>query len=63
VIGADGAVYNAHAISGEGLSEDPDLRRAAEDAVLQWRYQPATLNGKPVQINAVTVDIVFSPKN
>jgi TonB family protein len=63
VIGADGAVYNAHAISGEGLSDDPGLRKAAEDALLQWRYQPATLNGKPVQVNAVTVDIVFSPKN
>ena len=25
VIGGDGAVYNAHAISGDGLSEDPSL--------------------------------------
>ena len=63
VIGADGAVYNAHAISGEGLSDDPGLRKAAEDAVIQWRYQPATLNGKPVQTNAATIDIVFSPNN
>jgi TonB family protein len=63
VIGADGAVYNAHAISGEGLSDNPSLRKAAEDAVIQWRYQPATFNGKPVQMNAVTIDIVFSPKN
>jgi len=63
VIGADGMVYNAHAISGEGLSNDSSLRKAAEDAVFQWRYQPATLGGKPVQTNAVTVDIVFSPKN
>jgi TonB family protein len=61
VIGADGAVYNAHALSGKGLSSDPILGRAAEQAVLQWRYQPATLNGKRVQVNAVTVDIVFSP--
>jgi TonB family protein len=63
VIGGDGAVYNAHAISGEGLSDDPLLRKAAEEAVIQWRYQPATLNGKPIQTNAVTVDIVFAPKN
>jgi TonB family protein len=63
VIGGDGAVYNAHAISGEGLSEDPSLRKAAEDAVLQWRYQPATMDGKPIQTNAVTVDIKFSPKS
>jgi TonB family protein len=38
VIGADGAVYNAHALSAERLSEDLSLRKTAEDAVLQWRY-------------------------
>ncbi len=63
VIGGDGAVYNAHALSGERLSEDPSLRKAAEDAVLQWRYQPATMDGKPIQTNAVTVDLKFSPKS
>jgi len=63
VIGGDGAVYNAHAISGEGLSEDPSLRKAAEEAVLQWGYQPATMDGKPIQTNAVTVDIKFSPQS
>lgn len=62
VIGSDGAVYNAHAISGEGVSQDPSLRKAAEDAVLQWRYQPATFEGKTVQVNG-TVDITFSPKS
>lgn len=63
VIGGDGAVYNAHALSGDGLSEDPSLRKAAEDAVLQWRYQPATMNGMAIQTNAVTVDIEFPPKS
>jgi hypothetical protein len=63
VIGGDGKVYNAHAISGKGLSEDPSLRKAAEDAVLQWRYEPATLDGKPIETNAVTVDLAFPPKN
>ncbi len=63
VIGGDGAVYNAHALSGEGLSEDPSLRKAAEDAVLQWRFQPATMDGKPIETNAVTVDLKFSLKN
>jgi TonB family protein len=63
VIGGDGVVYNAHALSGEGLSEDPSLRKAAEDAVLQWRYQPATMDGKPIQTNAVTVDVKFSPRS
>lgn len=33
VIGADCVVYNAHAISGQGLSNDPDLRKAGEQAV------------------------------
>jgi hypothetical protein len=63
VIGGDGAAYNAHAISGDGLSEDPFLRKASEEAVLQWRYQAATLDGKPIQMDGVTVDINFSPKN
>lgn len=63
VIGGDGAVYNAHALSGEWLSEDPSLRKAAEDAVIQWRYEPATMDGQPIQTNAVTVDLKFSPKN
>jgi TonB family protein len=63
VIGADGVVYNAHALSGEGLSEDTSLRKAAEDAVLQWRFQPATMDGKPIGMNAVTVDLKFPPKN
>ena len=63
VIGGDGVVYNAHALSGEGLSEDPSLRKAAEDAVLQRRYQAATMDGKRIQTNAVTVDLKFSPKS
>jgi TonB family protein len=60
VIGGDGVVYNAHAISGEGLSDDPALRKAAEEAVMQWRYEPGTFDGRPVQLN-VTADIRFAP--
>ncbi len=63
VIGADGFVYNAHAMSGEGLSNDPSLRKAAEDAVTKWRYTPGTLDGKPAETNAVTVDITFASRN
>src|SRR5271154_1798269 len=59
VIGGDGKVYNAHALSGDGLSENPSLRKAAEEAVLQWRYEPATMDGKPIQTNAVTIDLKF----
>jgi protein TonB len=31
------------------ISGDPILGRAAMDAVRQWRYRPAVLNGKPTQ--------------
>jgi TonB family protein len=62
VIGGDGLVYNAHAISSEGFSEDGLLRKAAEEAVLQWRFQPASRDGKPIQIDW-TADINFSQKN
>lgn len=62
VIGTDGAVRDAHAVSGGGLSNDPFLMKAAEEAVSQWRYEPATLEGKSLQTNG-TVDITFSPRN
>lgn len=61
VIGTDGAVHNAHAISGEGLSDNPSLMKAAEAAVTQWRYQPATVDGKPAQTNGA-VDVTFPPR-
>lgn len=62
VIAADGSVQRAHAISGEGYSDDPSLMRAAEEAVMQWRYQPATLLGRAIQTNT-TVDVAFAPPN
>jgi TonB family protein len=61
VVGGDGNVYNAHAISCDNCSTDPDLRKAAEDAVIQWKFEPATVDGKPAEENADTVDLVFSP--
>src|SRR6266436_2849885 len=42
VIGGDGAVYNAHALSGEGLSEDPSLRKA--EGRIANRLNSAALN-------------------
>jgi len=30
---------------------DPDLARAAAEAVSQWRYQPTLLNGDPVEVD------------
>jgi hypothetical protein len=27
--------------------------------ILQWKYQPATLDGKAIQIDGVTADVTF----
>ncbi|SPF48391.1 hypothetical protein SBA4_3900001 [Candidatus Sulfopaludibacter sp. SbA4] len=36
---------------------DPRLAKAALDAVSQWQYQPALLNGEPVEtITTITLD-------
>jgi protein TonB len=43
-IGLDGKVKNPHVLRGNAM-----LQKAAIDAVLQWRYKPAMLNGKPVE--------------
>jgi TonB family protein len=41
---------------------NPDLGRAAVEAVSQWRYQPTLLNGEPVEIDTViTVDFKLLP--
>ena len=41
---------------------DPRLAQAALDAVRQWRYQPALLNGEPVQVDTkITVDFRLDP--
>ena len=43
-ISVDGKVKNPRVIRGNTM-----LQKAAIDAVLQWKYQPAMLNGKPVE--------------
>jgi protein TonB len=48
----EGNVIEAVAKSGHVL-----LRQAAVDAVKQWKYQPALLNGEPISVIAeVNVD-------
>jgi protein TonB len=42
-ISVDGRVKNPRVVRGNAM-----LQKAAIDAVLQWRYKPAMLNGKPV---------------
>ncbi len=57
-IGADGVpnslqVMNAHI--------DPDMARAAVEAVNQWRYRPTLLNGKPVEVRTnITVNFTLA---
>jgi len=55
VIGTDGRVKSARAISGPQL-----LQKAAVDSVRQWVYSPATLNGQPTE-STTQVDLLFSP--
>jgi periplasmic protein TonB len=51
LIDADGNVSSVKAISGPAL-----LHQAALEAVKQWKYEPAQLNGKPTPVHvAVTV--------
>jgi protein TonB len=56
LIDATGHVTTMKAISGPAL-----LQQAAKDAVHQWKYQPATLDGKPVPMH-LTVTLQFRPQ-
>ncbi len=46
IIGTDGKIQSLEIVSG-----DPLLVRSAAEAVQQWRYKPAILNGQPVEID------------
>jgi protein TonB len=51
LIDANGRVTSTKVISGPTL-----LHQAAIDALRQWKYQPATLDGKPVPMHlAITL--------
>jgi TonB family protein len=55
VVGIDGSVRELKAISG-----DPQLAKAAADAVRQWRFQPHRLKDKPVEFEArITVNFIL----
>jgi protein TonB len=54
IIGKNGAVEQLEVMSGHPL-----LVQAALDAVRQWKYQPTTLNGEPVEVDT-TIDVIFS---
>jgi protein TonB len=46
LIDATGKVSATNVITGNAL-----LQRAAIDALRQWKYQPAQLNGQPIPIH------------
>jgi TonB family protein len=54
LITKSGDVQNVHAISGP-----PELRQAAIDAVLNWKYHPYTHFGKPVEVDT-TITVNFN---
>ena len=53
LIDATGKVASATVVNGNIL-----LQQAALEAVRQWKYQPARLNGQPIAVHVV-VDITF----
>jgi TonB family protein len=55
MIGTDGRVRNAKVTKG-----NPMLQKAAIDAVMEWKYKPALLNGKPVE-SPVQIKLNFTP--
>jgi protein TonB len=53
-IDASGKVKGVKVLDGH-----PVLSGAAVNAVLKWRYRPATLNGQPIE-TTVTIRVLFS---
>src|SRR5258708_4568704 len=59
VIGMDGRPLALHVMSSQ---IDPDLARAAVEAVSQWRYQPTLLNGDPIEVDTtIMVNFTLQP--
>ncbi len=54
-VGKDGKVSNMQLISGP-----PVFREAAFEALKQWRFKPATLNGQPIE-QATQIRMDFTP--
>jgi TonB family protein len=55
IIGKDGVLKNVEFVSGPS-----QLAEAAMNAVKQWKYRPATINGEPVEVHAqITVNFAL----
>jgi TonB family protein len=48
IIGKDGAPLSLRVVNSEA---NPELARAAVDAVSKWRYSATLLNGEPVEVD------------
>src|SRR6266576_2907421 len=55
VVSKDGRPYSLQVLHSQ---VNPDLARAAVEAVSQWRYEPTLLNGEPVEIDT-TIQVNF----
>ncbi len=59
VIGKDGSLMGLKVVN---TLANPELAKAAMDAVQNWRYQPTLLNGEPVEvITTITVNFRLAP--
>jgi TonB family protein len=59
VIGIKGDLLSLRVVNSD---VNPDLARAAVEAVNQWHYQPVLLNGKPVEVDTnITVNFTLQP--
>ncbi len=56
VVAKDGSLLSLRVMNGQ---VNPDLARAAVEAVSHWRYRPTLLNGQPVEIET-TIEVNFS---
>ena len=54
IVGKDGSVMSVDAISG-----NPELTEAARYAAKKWKYEPAVVEGKPVEVD-VEISMYFS---
>jgi len=59
VIGMDGIPHSLEVLNSQ---INPDLARAAVEAVSQWRYQSTLLNGEPVEVDTtITINFTLLP--
>jgi TonB family protein len=56
IIGKDGGVSDAKVVK-----STPLLDEAALNAVRQWKYEPSTMNGAPIQV-VMSVTVIFSTR-